>query len=162
MLDQIRAGGPITVTHPEIRRYFMLIPEAVQLVLQAAALAHDRGIYVLEKGEQIRVLDLARNVIRLSGFIPHEDIPIAFIGLRPGEKLEEELAGKDEALEPAAVDKVLKVRSAAPVDRERLHRDIATLVEWATLGQSAEVFLALRRIVPTFRPQSAPAPSRVN
>ena len=161
MLDQIRAGGPITVTHPEIRRYFMLIPEAVQLVLQAAALAHEREIFVLDMGEQIRVLDLARNLIRLSGLIPHEDIPIAFIGLRPGEKLHEELAGDGEALEPAAVEKVLRVRAKTPVDPEQLRRELATLVDWATLGQSNDVLLTLRRIVPNFTPQSAPL-SRVN
>jgi FlaA1/EpsC-like NDP-sugar epimerase len=150
MIEQIRAGGPVTVTHPEIRRYFMLIPEAVQLVLQAAVLARGPETFVLEMGEQVRILDVARNLIRLSGFVPDEEIPISFIGLRPGEKLHEELTTSDEALEPAGVDKILRVRRNETIDADSFADNLATLIEKAAMGQHADVIRQLRRIVPTF------------
>jgi len=150
MIEQIRGGGPVTVTHPEIRRYFMLIPEAVQLVLQAAVLARGPETFVLEMGEQVRILDIARNLIRLSGHVPDEDIAIRFIGLRPGEKLHEELTTGSEALEPAGVDKVLRVRRNEAIDFDWFADNLATLIEKATMGQHAEVIRQLRRLVPTF------------
>jgi FlaA1/EpsC-like NDP-sugar epimerase len=150
MLDQIRAGGPVTVTHPEIRRYFMLIPEAVELVLQAAVLARGQEIFVLDMGEQVKILDIARNLIRLSGFIPDEDIPISFIGLRPGEKLDEELVGEGEELEPSDVEKIRRVSVPFTIDVDRFEDSVAALIEMAALGQHGEVIRHLRRIVPKF------------
>jgi FlaA1/EpsC-like NDP-sugar epimerase len=154
MLEQIRAGGPVTVTHPEIRRYFMLIPEAVSLVLQAAVFARDRETYVLDMGEQLKVLDMARNLIRLSGFVPDEDIPISFVGLRPGEKLTEELIGEGESLEPSETEKILRVRwpESQP---EGFVDAVAALVRAAGHGRSAEVIDLLRHIIPTFVPAAA-------
>jgi len=150
MMDQIRAGGPVTVTHPEIRRYFMLIPEAVELVLQAAVLATGQEIFVLDMGEQVKILDIARNLIRLSGFIPDQDIPISFIGLRPGEKLDEQLVGEGEELEPSGVEKIRRVSVPFTIDADRFEDSVAALIEMAALGQHGEVIRHLRRIVPTF------------
>ncbi len=108
-LEQIKAGGPVTVTHPEVRRYFMLIEEAVQLVLHAAR-ENCGGVYVLEMGEPIYLTDLARNAIRLCGFIPEDEIRIKFVGLRPGEKLWEDLVEVDEVVEASHARNVQRVR----------------------------------------------------
>lgn len=157
MLDQIRAGGPVTVTHSGIRRYFMLIPEAVQLVLQAAALAGDRETYVLDMGEPIKILDVARNLIRLAGFVPDEEISITFIGLRPGEKLSEELAGEGETLEPAG-DRILRV--PWPSARTMRSEVIRALVRAASQERAQEVIGLLSTVVPTFTPLAAGSPVR--
>ena len=155
--EQIARGGPVTVTHPEIKRYFMLIPEAVQLVLHAAAMRDAGTIFVLEMGEQIRIQDLARNLIRLSGFVPDQDIEIRFVGLRPGEKLFEELAEGAETLESCSIGQILRVRSQ-PVLAERLLREVADLERAAEEGRDADVLALLRELVPTFRrPAGVPA-----
>ena len=110
--EQIRRGGPITVTHPEIERFFMTIPEASQLVLQAAAMGKGGEIFVLDMGEPVRIVDLARDLIRLSGLKP-DDIEIVFTGLRPGEKLYEELYFDDEEMQPTPHPKVVRGLSSA-------------------------------------------------
>lgn len=151
-LDQIKNGGPVTVTHPDIRRYFMLIPEAVQLVLQAAAVGDGGTIYVLEMGEQIKLVDMARNLIRLSGFVPDTDIPIVFTGLRPGEKLAEELVGSDEEAEPSNVPSIMRVRPLSVPDREWLVSRVMQLEERAREGAQRDVISGLTELVPSYEP----------
>lgn len=150
-LEQIKSGGPVTVTHPEVRRYFMLIPEAVQLVLQAATLAEPAAVYVLEMGEQISIVDLARNLIHLSGFIPDDEIPIQFIGLRPGEKLLEELVGPDETVEPSSVNKILRVRPKHFPATHELARSLANLEQTAYALDANAVLEGIRRLLPNFQ-----------
>jgi FlaA1/EpsC-like NDP-sugar epimerase len=144
-VEQIKAGGPVTVTHPEMRRYFMLIPEAVQLVLHAAAIG-ERGIYVLDMGEQVRVVDMARDLIRLAGYVPDKDVEISYTGMRPGEKLFEELVGPDEQAEPSVVDKVQRVYPVEAVSEPSFELSVSQIEQLAAAGDEAGVvqFLAAR------------------
>jgi FlaA1/EpsC-like NDP-sugar epimerase/lipopolysaccharide/colanic/teichoic acid biosynthesis glycosyltransferase len=148
--EQIQNGGPVTVTHPAIRRYFMLIPEAVHLVLQAASLGEQKAIYILDMGEQIRVLDLARNLIRLSGFVPGQDIPIKIVGLRPGEKLHEELVGDGEVTEPSTIDKIIRIHRNAPVDLQAFQEKELVLEAAAHLDNTAWALEQLQELVPSY------------
>jgi FlaA1/EpsC-like NDP-sugar epimerase len=151
-IQQIKSGGPVTITHPEMRRYFMLISEAVQLVLHAAAIGGPGSLFVLEMGEQIKLVDMARNLIRLSGFVPEQEIPISFIGLRPGEKLSESLVSEDEIIEPSPVEKVLRVRSRGAVDGGRLIPGVlAKLERQAVRGDTEAVLELIARLVPKFK-----------
>jgi FlaA1/EpsC-like NDP-sugar epimerase len=151
---QIARGGPVTVTHPECRRFLMTIREAVGLTL-LAGLEGERGLFVLEMGEPIRVLDLARSMITLAGKVPERDIPIVITGLRPGEKLDEQLMSAEEASRSRRVrDGILAVES--PVAPSDLRERIETLERLAADGDRAGVLAALRETVPGYTPGNEP------
>jgi FlaA1/EpsC-like NDP-sugar epimerase len=156
-LKQIERGGPVTVTHDAITRYFMTIPEAVQLVLHAAAFARGGDTFVLDMGEQISILELARSLIRLAGYVPEEEIAIEITGLRPGEKLFEELIADGETTEPTGHEKLARLRSSTDVDARVLLAQIDELDRIARTGSGgAEVRRLLDSIVAT----STPLPRR--
>ena len=145
---QIAAGGPVTVTHPEIIRYFMTIPEAVSLVLQAGAYAKGGEIFVLDMGEPVKILDLAENLIRLSGYKPNEDIMIEFTGLRPGEKLYEELLMDEEGLADTE-NKLIHIGKPIDFDEENFMQKLEELKEVCML-EPVEIRKLIKDIVPTY------------
>ena len=151
--DQIRRGGPVTVTHPDMVRYFMTIPEASQLVLQAGAFAESGRVYVLDMGDPVKIADLARDLVMLSGFEPGRDIRIEYTGTRPGEKLFEELLMSEEGTEPSPHEKIHVARKAAsPADFEARLDD---LFEAARSGDGETVRRAFQRLVGTYSPDAA-------
>ncbi|MDP4109026.1 MAG: nucleoside-diphosphate sugar epimerase/dehydratase [Bacillota bacterium] len=134
---QIALGGPVTITHPEMKRYFMTIPEAVSLVQTAAALASGGEIFVLDMGEPVKILDLAKDLIRLFGLEPYRDIEIKITGLRPGEKLFEELSLDSEEISRTSHSKIFVVRSSM-FDQLRMRRDLAAIMECIEEGKDTE------------------------
>ena len=149
---QIAAGGPVTVTHPDIIRYFMTIPEAVSLVLQAGAYAKGGAIFVLDMGEPVKILDLAKNLIRLSGYIPGEDIKIEFTGLRPGEKLYEEMLMAEEGLKQTK-NKLIHIGEPIEFDEEEFFKELEELaVESKDELSNEEIKEWVKKLVPTYRP----------
>lgn len=151
--EQIRKGGPVTVTHPEITRFFMTIPEAVTLVLQAGAFAKGGEIFVLDMGDPVKIDDLARNMIRLSGFEPGVDIEIVYSGLRPGEKLYEELLMGEEGLAKTAND-LIYVGHAIDFDHDWFFAELDQLAA-LTEGQDRQLRQQIRKLVPTYTPMQA-------
>ncbi len=146
---QIAEGGPVTVTHEEVTRYFMTIPEAVQLVMQAGAMAQGGEIFILDMGEPVKIIDLARNLIKLSGFEPDADIPIKVTGLRPGEKLYEELLMEEEGLTATKHNKIF-VGKPFFTDIRLLQRELEILRE-LLLKNSGEVKEYIEKMVPTYK-----------
>jgi FlaA1/EpsC-like NDP-sugar epimerase len=135
---QIEKGGPVTVTHPEMTRYFMTIPEAVSLIVQAGAIGGRGQVYVLDMGEPVKIVDLARNMIRLSGKTPETDIPISFVGVRPGEKLHEELWTDGETVGATSHPKILRA-ARPPIDVEWLEQELGELERMVGRGETLDV-----------------------
>ncbi len=138
--SQIERGGPVTVTHPEMSRYFMTIPEAVQLVIHAADLGGSSGeVFVLEMGEPVQILDLARNMITLAGYEPDSDIAIEFTGARPGEKLHEELFNADERAKRTSADRIVRAIRLTPLDPDWVERTISELEGLVASGDETDL-----------------------
>lgn len=151
--EQIKKGGPVTVTHPEMKRYFMTIPEAVLLVLQASSMGKGGEVLVLDMGEQVKIYDVACELIRLSGLEPHKDIPIIFTGIRPGEKLFEEVLTAEEGVEATVHRKIFKAKIKRSSSEEILNEKIEKLRNFAQTQDRAAIVRTLQEIVPTFKPQ---------
>ena len=147
---QIENGGPVTVTHPEIIRYFMTIPEACLLVLEAASMGNGGEIFIFDMGEPVKILDLAKKMIRLAGFIPNVDIPIKFTGLRPGEKLYEELLNKKEITQETHHPKIM-IATVRNYDFDEVSNKIDELIKYSYLGKSFLTVAQMKHIVPEFK-----------
>jgi FlaA1/EpsC-like NDP-sugar epimerase len=150
--EQIARGGPVTVTHPDVRRFFMSIPEAAQLILQAGAMGEGGEIFILEMGEPIRIVDMARDLIRLHGLEPGKDVAIEFTGLRPGEKLYEELITSGEGIVPTGHEKIMVLRGKTR-DAAALLAQIETLLAIARRGNREAIKKKLQEIVPEYKPE---------
>jgi FlaA1/EpsC-like NDP-sugar epimerase len=146
---QIAQGGPVTVTDPKMTRYFMTIPEASQLVLQAAAMGSGGEIFLLDMGEPVKIMDLARELITLSGYRPGEDIEIEFSRLRPGEKLFEELSIEGEDMLPTKHPKIA-IWQTISKDRQTLRVGIAKVIEIADTQDRSRIVAAIKELIPEF------------
>ena len=147
---QIASGGPITITHPEIIRYFMTIPEACQLVLEAGAMGNGGEIYIFDMGKPVKIIDLARKMIKLAGFIPERDIKIQIVGLRPGEKLYEELLNDSSKTLPTYHDKIMIAEEILD-DFDALNIDIEELIRIANQFDDDQIVTKMKQIVPEFK-----------
>jgi FlaA1/EpsC-like NDP-sugar epimerase len=155
--QQIAAGGPVTITHPDMKRYFMTIPEATQLVLQASAMGSGCEIFVLDMGDQVKIVDLAHKLIQLSGFVPEVDIPIVFTGTRPGEKLFEELHLDDE-LHISTGHRKIKIFAGNGITGESMLSQTKKLMTLCHAGDERGVMRLLRELVPEYKPSKHVVP----
>ncbi len=159
--EQIQSGGPVTVTHPDMERYFMTIPEAAQLVLQAAAMGSGGEIFILDMGKPIRILDLARDMIRLSGMEPGRDVEIVFSGIRPGEKLYEELELSEEKLATTRHPKIF-IGKLQALDSATVQEALVRLYKVAETGDDAAIRVLLAELVPEARLGGDPPAARLD
>ncbi|WP_394344683.1 polysaccharide biosynthesis protein [Flavobacterium restrictum] len=148
--NQIAMGGPVTITHPDIIRYFMTIPEACQLVLEAGAMGNGGEIYIFDMGKPVKIIDLARKMIKLAGFIPDKDIKIQIVGLRPGEKLYEELLNDTSKTIPTYHEKIM-IAEEIQDEYENLHTEIQELIGIASFFDNDDIVSKMKKIVPEFR-----------
>lgn len=153
--EQIEKGGPVTVTHPDIIRYFMTIPEACRLVLEAASFGNTGEIYVFDMGSPVKIVDLAKRMIELAGYVPNRDINIEFIGLRPGEKLFEELLNDKETAIPTKHEKIT-IASVRQYDFEMVTESIQTMIELSTKVEMRKTVKAMKKLVPEFISRNSP------
>lgn len=156
--SQIARGGPVLITHPDMERYFMTIPEAVHLVLQAAAMGQGGEAFILNMGDQIRILELAEDLIRLSGLEPGRDIEIAFTGIRPGEKLSEDLWEQGTHFQPTAHSEIFRSEEDEEVDNQRLAQAIEQLEHLARQGEVDTIIRVLDEVIPSAAVRSTPPP----
>lgn len=152
---QIQEGGPITITHPDIIRYFMTIPEACQLVLEAGSMGNGGEIYIFDMGQPVRIIDLAYKMIRLAGFIPEEDIKIEVVGLRPGEKLYEELLNDAAKTLPTHHDKIMIAQESNVADFNSFTLQLENLIQYAKKMESEAVVTEMKKIVPEFKSKNS-------
>jgi FlaA1/EpsC-like NDP-sugar epimerase len=150
--EQIKKGGPVTITHPDMKRYFMTIPEAVLLVLQAGSMGHGGEVFVLDMGEQAKIYDVACELIRLSGLEPHKDIPIVFTGIRPGEKLFEEVLTAEEGVEPTTHPKIFKAKIKKSLGPDILREKIEKLEILAQMRDRKAIARTFQEIISTYHP----------
>ncbi len=156
--QQIRHGGPVTITHPDMERYFMTIPEAVHLVLQASSLGKGCEVFVLNMGEQVRILDLAEDLIRLSGLEPGKDIEITFTGIRPGEKLSEELWDQGAQYKPTPHPDIVLLAEEDFLGGQELRRTVNDLIHLAREGDTTSIVRILDEFIPGAAVRSTPPP----
>ncbi len=155
---QIARGGPVTITHPEMERFFMTIPEAVHLVLQAAAMGVGGEVFVLNMGEQVKILDLAKDLIRLSGLEPGRDIEIVFTGIRPGEKLSESLWDEGSGNRPTDHPDIMRLIRDEHINSNHLLRSVDELIRLAAEGDNQAICTLLDELIPGAAVRSAPPP----
>jgi FlaA1/EpsC-like NDP-sugar epimerase len=147
---QIAEGGPVTITHQDIIRYFMTIPEACQLVLEAGAMGNGGEIYIFDMGKPVKIIDLAKKMIKLAGFIPEKEIKIKIVGLRPGEKLYEELLNDTSKTLPTYHNKIM-IAQEIQDEYENLHIEVEELIDIANYYDNDDIVAKMKKIVPEFK-----------